>query len=173
MLARLPSSLAVLGALALGLGHAPAAAQRLPPRPAEIQDSTPAWPGGAALPAPPVATSGSGGSRPHYSGMVAGGLLGGAVGGGTVYLLARGSNRDIGADVVAAMVGGAVAIPLGVHLGNGGRGNPGVTVAAALGAGVGTLLLGAAGIQPVELFVLGAPAAALVAAVFAEGRTTP
>jgi hypothetical protein len=159
-------------AVALSAGHAPAAAQRLPPRLAEIRSPVPAWPGRAPLPAPQASQTESARARPEYPGMVAGGLLGVAIGGGVVYLLARGSTGDIGADVAAAAAGGAVAIPIGVHLGNGGRGSLGPTIVASLGAGLGTLLLGAVEVEPVELFVLGAPAAALAAAVFVQGRTT-
>lgn len=167
-----PFTLAAFIALALCAGHAPAAAQRLPPRPAEIRAPAPAWPGRAPLPAPAASQTDSARSRPDYLGMVGGGLVGAAIGGGAVYLLARGSTRSLGADVVAGMVGGMVAIPIGVHLGNRGRGSLGPTILASLGAGLGTLFLGAVGGEAAEPLVLGAPVAALAGAVFAEGWTT-
>ena len=166
------SALAALTVFVLCAGHVPAAAQRLPPPLAEIRAPTPAWPGHAPLPASAAAQTDSARSRPDYPGMVGGGLVGAAIGGGAVYLLARGSTRSLGADVVAGMVGGMVAIPVGVHLGNGGHGSLGPTILASLGAGVGTLFLAAVGGEAAEVLVLGAPAAALAAAVFAEGWTT-
>jgi hypothetical protein len=164
--------LAALAVFVLCARHAPAAAQRLPPPLAEIRAPAPAWPGHAPLPAPAAAQTDSARARPDYLGMVGGGLVGAAIAGGAVYLLARGSTRSLGADVAAAAAGGMVAIPIGVHLGNGGHGSLGPTIIASLGAGLGTLLLGAVEVEPVELFVLGAPAAALAAAVFVQARTT-
>jgi hypothetical protein len=167
-----PSTLAALAAVVLCAGHAPAAAQRLPPRLAEIRAPAPAWPGRAPLPEPAASQTESARARPDYLGMVGGGLLGGAVGGGAIYLLSRGSTRSLGADVVAGMVGGMVAIPIGVHLGNRGRGDPALTIASSVAAGLGILFLGAVEVEPIELFVLGAPVAALATAVFVQGRTT-
>ncbi|HEX8277031.1 MAG TPA: hypothetical protein VF615_30595 [Longimicrobiaceae bacterium] len=168
-----PSPPAVLAALVLAAGHAPAAAQRLPPPRAELASPAPAWPGRAPLAAAGAAPPDSGQARPAYAGMVAGGLLGGALAGGAVYLLAQGSGNSLGADVVTGMVGGSVAIPLGVHLGNRGRGSLGPTVLAGLGAGLGSVLLAGLEAGSAEWYLLGAPVAALGAAVFVEGRTTP
>ncbi|MEW5927994.1 MAG: hypothetical protein AB1941_10945 [Gemmatimonadota bacterium] len=168
-----PSPPAVLAALVLAAGPAPAAAQRLSAPLAELASPAPAWPGrtppAAARAAPPE----SGPARPAYAGMAAGGLLAGALAGGAVYLLAQGSGNDLGADVAAGVVGGIVAIPPGVHLGNRGRGSLGPTVLAGLGAGLGSALLAALEAGPPEWYLLGAPVAALGAAVFVEGRTTP
>ncbi len=167
-----PSTLAALAAFALCAGHAPAAAQRLPPPLAEIRAPAPAWPGRAPLAAPAAPQTDSARARPAYAQMVTGGLLVGAFGAGVAYILVNGASGDIGADVASGMLGGIVAIPFGVHLGNRGRGDPALTIASAVAAGLGTLFLGAAEVEPAELFVLGAPVAALAAAVFAEGRTT-
>lgn len=166
------SALAVLTALVLCAGHAPAAAQRLPPRLAEVRAAVPAWPGRAPLPGTPASQAGAGRSRPDYLGMVGGGLLAGALSASAAFLVVHGSTRDTGADVAAAMAGGAVGIPVGVHVGNGGRGDPLLTVAASFAAGLGTLFLGAAEVEPAELFVLGTPVAALATAVFVQGGTT-
>lgn len=168
-----PSFPAVLAALALAAGHAPAAAQRLSPPLAELASHAPAWPGRAPLAAARAVPPDLGQARPAYAGMVAGGLLGAALAGGVVYQLAQGSSNDLGADVAAGIAGGIIAIPLGVHLGNRGRGSLGPTVLAGLGAGLGSVLLGALDAGSADWYLLAAPVAALGAAVFVEGWTTP
>ena len=79
---------------------------------------------------------------------------------------------DFGTAILGASLGATAGAPLGVHLGNRGHGEVGWTMLAGMGAGAAVTIFGLERNSHYLLILTVGPAAALLAAVFAEAGTT-